>query len=94
MAHASGEERFLHSRLPVTAAWNPPFSAVLLDLAGCLLDSNEAHARAWEGAFRRAAAADALGGDSFSRELDGATLFVRRFARPPRPRWKRKRRRG
>jgi catechol 2,3-dioxygenase-like lactoylglutathione lyase family enzyme len=45
-------------------------------------------------AFRRGSASDALGGDSFSRELDGATLLVRRFARPPRPRWKRKRSRG
>ena len=44
--------------------------------------------------LRRPASSDALGGESFSRELDGATLFVRRFARPPRPRWKRKRRRG
>lgn len=45
------EECFLHCRLPVTAAWNPPFSAVLLDLDGCLLDSNGAHARAWSGAL-------------------------------------------
>ncbi|HKB69658.1 MAG TPA: hypothetical protein VKH46_02375 [Thermoanaerobaculia bacterium] len=35
-------ERFLHCRLPVSS-WNPPFSAVLLDLDGCRLDSNGAH---------------------------------------------------
>ena len=30
-----------------------PFGAVLLDLDGCLVDSNDAHARAWSRALRR-----------------------------------------
>lgn len=30
-----------------------PFGAVLLDLDGCLIDSNDAHARAWSRAFAR-----------------------------------------
>lgn len=30
-----------------------PFGAVLLDLDGCLIDSNDAHARAWTAALAR-----------------------------------------
>jgi beta-phosphoglucomutase-like phosphatase (HAD superfamily) len=30
-----------------------PFGAVLLDLDGCLLDSNDAHARAWSATLAR-----------------------------------------
>jgi len=41
----------VHFGGPVTAAWNPPFAAVLLDLDGCLLASNGAHARAWSAAL-------------------------------------------
>lgn len=43
--------------------------------------------------FRRPSSPDALGGDSFSRTLEGATLVVRQFERAPRSPWK-KRRRG
>jgi hypothetical protein len=35
------------------AAHGPPFGALLLDLDGCLIDSNDAHARAWSAALRR-----------------------------------------
>jgi len=35
------------------AAHGPLFGALLLDLDGCLIDSNDAHARAWSAALRR-----------------------------------------
>jgi HAD superfamily hydrolase (TIGR01509 family) len=42
-----GEARFR------TVPAGPPFGAVLLDLDGCLIASNDAHARAWSDALRR-----------------------------------------
>jgi beta-phosphoglucomutase-like phosphatase (HAD superfamily) len=36
-----------------TVSAGPPFGAVLLDLDGCLIASNDAHARAWSEALRR-----------------------------------------
>src|SRR5947207_2549750 len=41
---------------------DPPFGAVLLDLDGTLIDSNDAHARAWSAALLR-----------LERALDGST---------------------
>lgn len=35
-----------------TVSAGPPFGAVLLDLDGCLIASNDAHARAWSSALR------------------------------------------
>lgn len=42
-----GEARFR------TVSAGPPFGAVLLDLDGCLIASNDSHARAWSEALRR-----------------------------------------
>ncbi|MDQ5857573.1 MAG: hypothetical protein M3542_04750 [Acidobacteriota bacterium] len=35
------------------APQGPSFGAALLDLDGCLIDSNDAHARAWSAALAR-----------------------------------------
>ena len=56
-----------------------PFGAVLLDLDGCLIDSNDAHARAWSATlarFRRKVPAARLRGPypiTFAARWEGLT---------------------